>query len=91
MRAFTATTSSTTGILPLEFADPADYARMEQGDALEIDNVRAQISKGSTVTVKNVTKGYKFKTTLKLSPRLKAIVLAGGTLAAIAAGAGENA
>ena len=79
------------GILPLEFADPADYARMEQGDALEIDNVRAQISKGSTVTVKNVTKGYKFKTTLKLSPRLKTIVLAGGTLAAIAAGAGENA
>lgn len=75
------------GILPLEFSDAADYSKIEQGDVLVIENARAQIAKGSTVTVKNETKGYRFKTTLKLSLRLKNIILAGGVLAAIASGA----
>ncbi len=69
------------GILPLVFENEADYAKIEQGDELAIENARAQIQSGSTIIVKNVTKNKQFKTQLELSERLKPIILAGGVLA----------
>ena len=34
------------GILPLEFADEADYDRFEQGDELALENVAELVRKG---------------------------------------------
>lgn len=68
------------GILPLTFANPADYDRLEQGDRLEISNVIEQIKAGERVTVRNSSKGYDFTTIADLSDRDKSILLAGGKL-----------
>jgi aconitate hydratase len=67
------------GILQLTFADDVDYDRIEDGDELAIDNIQQAIEK-DTVEVRNVTKGYTFKTNCNLSPRQKEIVLSGGLL-----------
>jgi aconitate hydratase len=32
------------GILPLQFADPGDYDRLDQGDVIRLDDLRAQLS-----------------------------------------------
>lgn len=66
------------GILPLTFADPADYERIETGDALAID-----LSTGLSqeeVAVTNTTKGFTFKARHNLSERQRAVLLAGGLL-----------
>ncbi|MGN0655899.1 MAG: aconitate hydratase, partial [Ruminiclostridium sp.] len=68
------------GILPLTFVNEADYDTIDQGDSLEIPNVKAAIENGSEIIVKNVTKGTEIKTTLELSERGKGMILAGGLL-----------
>ena len=70
-----------SGILPLVFKDEKDYARIEPGDRLAIENARRQIERGEEMEIANETKGFKFKCVLSLTPRLKEIVLAGGVLA----------
>ncbi len=70
-----------SGILPLTFEREADYDRVRQGDALVIDGARAAIAAGQEVlTVRDETAGFAFPVRLSLSPRLRAIVLAGGLL-----------
>ncbi len=71
------------GILPLEFTDASDYAKLSQGDELVIEDARAQVATG-IVRVKNVTKDYTFETRMPLSDRLQKIMLAGGVLASLA-------
>lgn len=68
------------GILPLIFCDEGDYDKIEQGDDLEIADVRKLITAGSDLLVQNQTKGYSFSVTCNLSARQKQIVLAGGAL-----------
>jgi len=68
------------GILPLRFADPADYDRINQGDKLVIEKVPAQLKAGGKVTVRNVTQGYDITTIAELSERDVACLLAGGKL-----------
>ena len=68
------------GILPLEFADPADYDAVEQGDMLVLDGLRAAIAAGSELRLTNVTKGRDIAVRHTLSPRQVEIVLAGGLL-----------
>jgi aconitate hydratase len=68
------------GILPLTFAEAGDYDRIEQGDRLVISNVREQLKKSDTITVKNETSGYEFETRHGLSERQKEIIAAGGLL-----------
>ena len=73
------------GILPLEFIDEKDYARISAGDVLEINDACIQVaSKCGKVKVKNVTKGYEFETALPLTDRLMANLLDGGVLNNIA-------
>lgn len=67
------------GILQLTFADEADYERIEDGDELAIDNVHQAVEQ-EIIVVKNVSKGYEFKTKCSLTPRQKEIVLSGGLL-----------
>jgi aconitate hydratase len=68
------------GILPLTFADAADYDRIGQADELEIAGVTAAISGGQMVTVANATKGFDFTCRVGLAPRQRKILAAGGLL-----------
>ncbi len=78
------------GIVPLTFANPADYDKLKQNDVLEIDGARTQImAADQTVKVKNVTQGYEFEAKFDLSPRQQEILLAGGLLNFTKEAAGE--
>ena len=68
------------GIIPMTFADEADYDRIDQMDELTIHSVIGQIQNGDTVTVTNVTKGFDFLVNVALSPRQKDMLIAGGLL-----------
>lgn len=69
------------GIVPLIFKNEKDYEKVDQGDNIEIPNIREIIKKGGTLKVINKTKGTEFEVDYNLSDRQKEIVLAGGTLA----------
>lgn len=69
------------GILPLTFVNKDDYQQIEQGDHLEIPEVRTILSgKETTLNVKNTTKNKVFQVAFELSERDKHIILAGGSL-----------
>src|SRR5437588_1131576 len=52
------------GILPLEFADPGDYDRIEQGDVVVLDDVREVIEDDSRpMEAKNTTNGERYELT----------------------------
>lgn len=71
------------GILPLTFADAADYDRINLLDEFVIKNAPAQIkalAAGADMTVTNVTGGYDITVKLPLSERQAEILLAGGLL-----------
>ena len=69
------------GILPLTFANEADYDKIDQGDELELANVRKAIEAGeSQLTLRDKTKGIDISVLCELSGRTKDIVLAGGLL-----------
>ncbi len=69
------------GIIPLNFKNEKDYKGIDQGDELEIPNIKKKLENGETIVVKNKTKGTEFEVTHDLSERQKMILLAGGTLA----------
>ena len=68
------------GILPLVFADPADAAKVRQGDELELSDLVAAIAERDTLTVRSAASGATFQVRLKVSPRERTILLAGGVL-----------
>jgi aconitate hydratase len=68
------------GILPLEFADPGEYARIEASDRLSITDLRGQLARGE-VEVRNRRTGRRFAVRAQLTPRERRTVLAGGVLA----------
>ncbi len=67
------------GILPLTFADPADYDALEQGAKLELADLKAGMEKGS-IAVKDLHSGKTFTANCELTARQQAILLAGGLL-----------
>lgn len=69
-----------SGIVPMTFADEADYDRIDQMDMLKIENIGKQIADGNIVKVQNVTKGYEFTVNVDLSERQKQMIYAGGLL-----------
>jgi len=69
------------GIIPLTFKNEQDYNKVEQGDDIEIPNVKDIIKQGGTLKVKNKTKSTEFEVDYNLSDRQREIILAGGTLA----------
>ncbi len=69
------------GIIPLTFKSESDYDSIDQGDELEIPNIKNIIKEGKKVIVKNKTKGTEFEVDYSLSERQRLILLAGGTLA----------
>lgn len=69
------------GILPLVFQTEADYARFDRDDELELTDVRRLVETGETaIPLKNLTKGFTVNTLLDLSPRQRAMILAGGLI-----------
>lgn len=69
------------GIIPLTFKNDSDYNKVEQGDDIEIQDVKDNIEKGGSLKVKNKTKSTEFEVEYNLSDRQREIILAGGTLA----------
>ena len=62
-------------IIPMLFADPADYDRIDQEDEIEFENLLDQIPTRK-VTVKDKTKDFSFEVTLDLSDNEVEVVLA---------------
>ncbi len=69
------------GIVPLLFKNKKDYEDIEQGDELEIPDIKKIIQDGGSLIVRNKSKGTEFEVDYNLSDREKQILLAGGTLA----------
>jgi aconitate hydratase len=67
------------GIVPLTFADPADYDRVAQGDRLVIEDIPAGLAAGGLV-VRDETADVEFETETGLTDEERRIVLAGGRL-----------
>lgn len=67
------------GVVPMRFADPADYDRIELSDELEIDRFPEQIQSGE-VWVRSRTQDFRFRCRLELSGSETAVILAGGQL-----------
>ena len=67
------------GILPLTFADPADYDALAQGAQLRIDGIRAGMAAGS-LTLTDTAAGKSYPVVCSLTERQQAILLAGGLL-----------
>ena len=68
------------GILPLIFRDENDYARICEGDTLEIKDVAAQLLQGDELTVINLNSGESCLVLHGLTKRQIDIILAGGLL-----------
>ena len=69
------------GILPLTFAEEADYDKVQVGDAWKIDNVREAVSSGATELVaKSDSGGQEMRLEARLLPREREVLLAGGKL-----------
>ncbi len=67
------------GIMPLTFADPADYDALNQGDTLSLTDVYAGMDSG-TVTLTDETTGKTIALKADFTDRQKAILKAGGLL-----------
>lgn len=68
------------GILPMTFANEADYDKVDQMDDLYIENVREQVKNSDVIKITDKTKGFDFEAKLDLSERQRAMLLAGGLL-----------
>ena len=69
-----------SGILPLVFADEADYDKIDRGDALKISDAINKVDGSAAFTVENTTKGFAFEVVLEVSDRLKGVLKDGGLL-----------
>jgi aconitate hydratase len=73
------------GVLALEFVDPADWDRLEQGDMLVLDGLHALVDTGEQITIEVVERGSEPRSGKdpvvarhRLSDRQRAYVRAGG-------------
>ncbi len=67
-------------IVPIEFAQPADYDKVEFGDELAIDNLLEAIKGSDTVKIVKADGSYEFVGKLELSDRDREILLSAGFL-----------
>jgi aconitate hydratase len=70
-------------MLPLTFKTPEDWEDIDQGDLLNIDDIRNIIQKGKTLTVLNETKKREYGVEHTLSQRQVEMVLQGSLIAVI--------
>jgi len=67
-------------IVPIEFADPADYDRIERDDELRIDNLLEAVQSADEIRIVKADGSYEFVGRLELSGRDREILLAAGLL-----------
>jgi len=69
------------GILPLEFFDPNDYNKINQGDVLEVKNIKESLSTcNDYLQIYNKSKDINIKVKPNLNDRQIKIILSGGLL-----------
>lgn len=69
-----------TGILPLTLQNPSDYDHLEQGNELQLPDLRQRILNHQPLILINRTKGLEMKVNCNLTGRNQEIILAGGLL-----------
>ncbi len=69
-----------SGILPLVFADPSDYDRIEQGDLLVLPEVKEELASGAEITLTDKTKGFSCKLICDCSERQREMLMYGGLI-----------
>jgi aconitate hydratase len=67
-------------IVPIRFADPGDYDKLDAGDELAIDDLIGAVKNADTVKVVRKGDGFEFTGMLELSSRDREILLAAGLL-----------
>ncbi|MBI9093803.1 MAG: aconitate hydratase [Sphaerochaeta sp.] len=67
------------GIIPLTFRDKDDYAKLEMGDELVLEDIRSQIGK-SEVQLLNKTRGIAIPLSCDITSEQHSMLLAGGLL-----------
>jgi aconitate hydratase len=77
-------------ILPLHFANEADYERVTQGDAWRIEGVREAVAAGNSTLTAISNDGTEIDLEIRLAPREREILLAGGMLKYLRAGGQER-
>jgi aconitate hydratase len=70
-------------VLPLTFADPDDYDRIEPGDALTIADPAGQLQGGTSVEVANETRGETYSMRHRLTGRQVDMVVRGSLISVI--------
>ena len=68
------------GILPLTFIKESDYDKINQGDALELPNIKQIVKSDGIVEIINKTTGEVIKAEAGLSPRARDMILLGGLI-----------
>jgi aconitate hydratase len=74
------------GILPLVFADEDDYDRVERGHAWRMEDVQKEISSGGERLSAKSDAGRELALEVRLLPRERQVLLAGGVLRYLRAG-----
>ena len=67
-------------IVPVEFAEPSDYDKIQSGDEIEIADLLKAVRSGNELIISNRSRSYELKGKLNLSARDRDILLAGGLL-----------
>ena len=67
-------------ILPLLFREEDDYERVSPGDEWRIEGVRMAVTAGEQTLLVNTDDGTEISLEIRLSPREREVLLAGGTL-----------
>jgi len=67
-------------IVPVEFAEPGDYDKIETGDELAIDGLLEAIKGSDGVTIAKADGSFEFAGRLELSARDREVLLSGGRL-----------
>ena len=67
-------------IVPIQFADPADYDQLDAGDELVIDDLIGAVKGSDTVTIRKKDGSFEFIGKLDLSTREREILQAAGLL-----------
>ncbi len=68
------------GIVPLTFADPADYDHIQKGDRIILPEIRKRLQQNKSLTALNQTQGTEIPLNYDYSERQCTILLAGGLL-----------
>jgi aconitate hydratase len=68
------------GVVPLQFTDPADWDRLEQGHVLRLTGLRDALAEGDSVEVENTSTGDTIVAKHSLSPMQVDRILTGGVV-----------